>query len=203
MQTMRTGGRRVPVSANGLGQVLGKRQPAGGQGPGRLSANRAERKLLSALELDSTWGLRQPFRARGCNGGRVGIPSRTRGRSSGAPSAFPEVRGAASLNPHPQLRGSYSLTTVLLHGGENSTAKKTQVNQSRYSFLTSAPEECLLNFALELLFPAGSVVSTFHTPLEQLSVQLSPLDCELLEGKACVMGTAMSPGTALAPRIQR
>lgn len=139
LQTMRTGGRRVPVSDNGLGQVLGKRQPAGGQGPGRLSANRAERKLLSALELDSTWGLRQPFRARGCNGGRVGIPSRTRGRSSGPPSAFPEVRGAASLNPHPQLRGSYSLTTVLLHGGENSTAKKTQVNQSRYSFLTSAP----------------------------------------------------------------
>lgn len=32
---------------------------------------------------------------------------------------------AASLNPNPQLRGSYSLTTVLLHGGENSTAKKT------------------------------------------------------------------------------
>lgn len=48
---MRTGGKRVLVSDNGLGQVLGKRQPAGGQGPDHQSANQAERKLLSALEL--------------------------------------------------------------------------------------------------------------------------------------------------------
>lgn len=64
-------------------------------------------------------------------------------------------------------------------------------------------QQSFLNFALELLFPAGCVAGTFHTPLERLSVQLWPLDCELPEGKACVVVTAVSPGTVLAPRIQR
>lgn len=33
---------------------------------------------------------------------------------------------AASLNPNPQLRGSYSLTTVLLHGGGKFHSKENK-----------------------------------------------------------------------------
>lgn len=111
----------------------------GRPGPERLSANRAERELLSALELVLHLGPETALQSLRTQRGRVGVPSRTRGRNSGPLGGFPEVRGAAPPNPHPRLGGSYSLTTVLLHGGENSTAKKRQTNQSRYSLLTSAP----------------------------------------------------------------
>lgn len=111
----------------------------GRPGPERLSANRAERELLSALELVLHLGPETALQSLRTQRGRVGVPSRTRGRNSGPLGGFPEVRGAAPPNPHPQLGGSYSLTTVLLHGGENSTAKKRQTNRSRYSLLTSAP----------------------------------------------------------------
>lgn len=111
----------------------------GRPGPERLSANRAERELLSALELVLHLGPETALQSLRTQRGRVGVPSRTRGRNSGPLGGFPEVRGAAPPNPHPRLGGSYSLTTVLLHGGENSTAKKRQTNRSRYSLLTSAP----------------------------------------------------------------
>lgn len=113
----------------------------GRPGPERLSANRAERELLSALELVLHLGPETALQSLRTQRGRVGVPSRIHGGSLGPPGGFPEVGGGGQ--PHRTrtlgLGGSYSLTTVLLHGGENSTAKKRQTNRSRYSLLTSAP----------------------------------------------------------------
>lgn len=133
-QCARAGGGSPTVTTAWVG-CWGRGRP----GPERLSANRAERELLSALELVLHLGPETALQSLRTQRGRVGVPSRTRGRNSGPLGGFPEVRGAAPPNPHPRLGGSYSLTTVLLHGGENSTAKKRQTNRSRYSLLTSAP----------------------------------------------------------------
>lgn len=135
-QCARAGGGSPTVTTAWVG-CWGRGRP----GPERLSANRAERELLSALELVLHLGPETALQSLRTQRGRVGVPSRTCGRSSAPtpPGGFPEVRGAAPPNPHPRLGGSYSLTTVLLHGGENSTAKKRQTNRSRYSLLTSAP----------------------------------------------------------------
>lgn len=133
-QCARAGGGSPTVTTAWVG-CWGRGRP----GPERLSANRAERELLSALELVLHLGPETALQSLRTQRGRVGVPSRTRGRNSGPLGGFPEVRGAAPPNPHPRLGGSYSLTTVLLHGGENSTAKKRQTNQSRYSLLTLAP----------------------------------------------------------------
>lgn len=133
-QCARAGGGSPTVTTAWVG-CWGRGRP----GPERLSANRAERELLSALELVLHLGPETALQSLRTQRGRVGVPSRTRGRNSGPLGGFPEVRGAAPPNPHPRLGGSYSLTTVLLHCGENSTAKKRQTNRSRYSLLTSAP----------------------------------------------------------------
>lgn len=123
-QCARAGGGSPTVTTAWVG-CWGRGRP----GPERLSANRAERELLSALELVLHLGPETALQSLRTQRGRVGVPSRTRGRNSGPLGGFPEVRGAAPPNPHPRLGGSYSLTTVLLHGGENSTAKKRQINR--------------------------------------------------------------------------
>lgn len=70
----------------------------GRPGPERLSANRAERELLSALELVLHLGPETALQSLRTQRGRVGVPSRTRGRSSAPPSPVASLRSGGQ--PH-------------------------------------------------------------------------------------------------------
>lgn len=82
----------------------------GRPGPERLSANRAERELLSALELVLHLGPETALQSLRTQRGRVGVPSRIRGGSLGPPGGFPEVRRGGGSPTEPAPSGSGVVT---------------------------------------------------------------------------------------------